>query len=232
MTDTHTHALTNTHTHTLFSSFSPPLSLYLLQEIFLTSLLPDRKLRVLEQQPLTALPPGRDGERMLLMWAVEDAVKRRYAQFVELLQQCRCGRWADRAVQGQTVRLSCLPVQLPVGLTGFWLAPGLRERLSTNPVIDTVLSYSSPHSFYVPHRFLTLFTHLHFLTCTCISLSSPPTPTPCTAPPTLILSRKRQRERSAGCWRPSQRLRLHCWQRWSTSWETPAASWQVTLPTC
>lgn len=61
------------------------------QELFLTHLLPDRKLRVLEAQPLAALPPGKDGERRLLMWAVEDAVKSRYAQYVGLLEKCRCG---------------------------------------------------------------------------------------------------------------------------------------------
>jgi hypothetical protein len=59
------------------------------QELFLSSLLPDRKLRVLEAQPLQALPPGKDGERCLLLWGVEDAVKRRYQQFVALLEKCR-----------------------------------------------------------------------------------------------------------------------------------------------
>jgi hypothetical protein len=59
------------------------------QELFLSSLLPDRKLRVLEQQPLQDLPPGKDGERCLLLWGVEDAVKRRYQQYVQLLEKCR-----------------------------------------------------------------------------------------------------------------------------------------------
>ncbi|KIY94505.1 Uncharacterized protein MNEG_13456 [Monoraphidium neglectum] len=57
-----------------------------LQELFLTCLLPDRRLRVLEQQPLQALPPGRAGEKHLLLWCVEDAMKSRYSQFVGLLE--------------------------------------------------------------------------------------------------------------------------------------------------
>lgn len=66
----------------------------LLQELFLTQLLPDRKLKVLESQPLGLLPPGREGERRLLLWAVEDAVKSRYAQYVQLLEKARCGNIA------------------------------------------------------------------------------------------------------------------------------------------
>jgi ribosome biogenesis protein MAK21 len=62
-----------------------------LQELFLTQLLPDRKLKVLESQPLGQLPPGREGQRLLLLWAVEDAVKSRYAQYVQLLEKAR---WA------------------------------------------------------------------------------------------------------------------------------------------
>ncbi|KAG2496991.1 hypothetical protein HYH03_004996 [Edaphochlamys debaryana] len=58
-----------------------------LQELFATILLPDRKLRFLEQQPLQDLPPGRDGDKQLLLWWTEDCVKRRYAQFVEALQE-------------------------------------------------------------------------------------------------------------------------------------------------
>jgi ribosome biogenesis protein MAK21 len=86
-----------------------------LQELFQGALLPEgRKLRVFEQQPLAALPLAlllgadapaaaaeaqarqhpapaplslRDAERCLVYWAAEDAVKRRYAQFVEALEQ-------------------------------------------------------------------------------------------------------------------------------------------------
>lgn len=49
------------------------------REIFATALLPDRKLRWLAQQPLASLPPGRDGERRLMLWVFEDALKQRWA---------------------------------------------------------------------------------------------------------------------------------------------------------
>lgn len=66
--------------------------LHAAQELFTRFLLPDRKLRFLEQQPLAALGPasaplGRDGERRLLLWWTEDCVKRRYAQFVAALEE-------------------------------------------------------------------------------------------------------------------------------------------------
>ncbi|GLI62277.1 hypothetical protein VaNZ11_004885, partial [Volvox africanus] len=58
-----------------------------LQELFTNALLPDRKLKFLEQQPLQDLPPGRDGEKLLLLWWTEDCVKRRYAEFVTALEE-------------------------------------------------------------------------------------------------------------------------------------------------
>ncbi len=47
------------------------------REIFLTALLPDRKLVALAAQPLAALPAGRAGDRRLLLWTLEDALKQR-----------------------------------------------------------------------------------------------------------------------------------------------------------
>ena len=48
-----------------------------LRELFTVALLPDRRLRSLGQQPLGALPAGRDGARRLLYWHLEDCIKRR-----------------------------------------------------------------------------------------------------------------------------------------------------------
>ena len=51
-----------------------------LRELFIAVLLPERKLRFFEQQPLAAVPAGgggREGERRLLYWLVEDGVKKR-----------------------------------------------------------------------------------------------------------------------------------------------------------
>jgi len=59
-----------------------------LQELCLTVILPDRKLKFLEQQPVHSLPEGRDGRKRLLFWCVEDAVKRRYNMLVTALEEC------------------------------------------------------------------------------------------------------------------------------------------------
>jgi hypothetical protein len=40
--------------------------------------------------PPQSLPAGKEGDRLLLLWGVEDAVKRRYQQYVTLLERCRC----------------------------------------------------------------------------------------------------------------------------------------------
>ncbi len=46
----------------------------------MVALLPDRKLRFFEQQPLAAVPAapqGKEGPRRLLYWLVEDGIKKR-----------------------------------------------------------------------------------------------------------------------------------------------------------
>ncbi len=48
-----------------------------LREIFIAALLPDRKLRFFEEQPLARVPPGRAGERALMLFLLEDCLKRR-----------------------------------------------------------------------------------------------------------------------------------------------------------
>ena len=48
-----------------------------LRELFTVALLPDRRLRSLDQQPLASLPPGREGARRLLYWHLEDCIKKR-----------------------------------------------------------------------------------------------------------------------------------------------------------
>ena len=57
------------------------------REIFATALLPDRKLRWLAQQPLAQLPPGRDGERRLMLWVFEDTLKQRWAAWQRVWAQ-------------------------------------------------------------------------------------------------------------------------------------------------
>lgn len=61
------------------------------REIFATALLPDRKLRWLGQQPLGGLAGGgREGERRLLLWTLEDALK----------QRCAVRRWHRPQLSG------------------------------------------------------------------------------------------------------------------------------------
>lgn len=49
------------------------------REAFVTVLLPDRKLKWLGQQPLAALEQNKAGEKRLLLWTLEDALKQRCA---------------------------------------------------------------------------------------------------------------------------------------------------------
>ena len=58
----------------------PPVYIQALRELFAAVLLPDRRLRSLAQQPLAALPPGREGSRHLLYWYLEDCIKKRYGR--------------------------------------------------------------------------------------------------------------------------------------------------------
>lgn len=51
------------------------------------ALLPDRKLVSFEDQPLAAVPSGKEGMRRLLYYYFEDQLKKRYA-FLVLLSQC------------------------------------------------------------------------------------------------------------------------------------------------
>ncbi|KAL6644210.1 hypothetical protein ACP70R_015818 [Stipagrostis hirtigluma subsp. patula] len=57
-----------------------------LKELFLTRLLPDRKLKSLIQRPLDSLPETKDGNSLLLFWHWEDCLKQRYEKFVMSLE--------------------------------------------------------------------------------------------------------------------------------------------------
>ncbi|KAG0631987.1 hypothetical protein M758_1G296500 [Ceratodon purpureus] len=58
-----------------------------LRELFLRSLLPDRKLKYLNQQPLSSLADSKEGSALLLYWYFEDCLKRRYERFVVALEE-------------------------------------------------------------------------------------------------------------------------------------------------
>ncbi|KAK9153181.1 hypothetical protein Sjap_000661 [Stephania japonica] len=58
-----------------------------LKELFLSCLLPDRKLKLLIQRPLDHLPESKDGNSLLLFWYWEDCLKQRYERFVFALEE-------------------------------------------------------------------------------------------------------------------------------------------------
>ncbi|ESW07382.1 hypothetical protein PHAVU_010G125200 [Phaseolus vulgaris] len=58
-----------------------------LQELFIASLLPDRKLKTLVQRPLKHLPETKDGYSLLLFWYWEECLKQRYERFVGALEE-------------------------------------------------------------------------------------------------------------------------------------------------
>ncbi|XP_078148825.1 protein SLOW WALKER 2-like isoform X1 [Carex rostrata] len=58
-----------------------------LKELFLSRLLPDRKLKSLFQRPLDALPETKDGYSLLLFWHWEECLKQRYETFVIALEE-------------------------------------------------------------------------------------------------------------------------------------------------
>lgn len=58
-----------------------------LKEMFISSLLPDRKLRTLFQQPLNYLPDSKDGNSLLLFWHWEECLKQRYERYIFALEE-------------------------------------------------------------------------------------------------------------------------------------------------
>ncbi|KAI3711943.1 hypothetical protein L1987_70492 [Smallanthus sonchifolius] len=58
-----------------------------LKEMFISSLLPDRKLRTLFQQPLNHLPESKDGNSLLLFWHWEECLKQRYERYIFALEE-------------------------------------------------------------------------------------------------------------------------------------------------
>ncbi|KAK2998509.1 hypothetical protein RJ639_024601 [Escallonia herrerae] len=58
-----------------------------LKEMFISSLLPDRKLKSLFQQPVNHLPESKDGYTLLLFWHWEECLKQRYERFIFALEE-------------------------------------------------------------------------------------------------------------------------------------------------
>ncbi|XWS12200.1 hypothetical protein CRYUN_Cryun37aG0069600 [Craigia yunnanensis] len=58
-----------------------------LKELFISKLLPDRKLKTLLQCPVNELPGTKDGYSLLLFWYWEDCLKQRYERFVIAVEE-------------------------------------------------------------------------------------------------------------------------------------------------
>ncbi|KAK6911814.1 CCAAT-binding factor [Dillenia turbinata] len=58
-----------------------------LKELFVSSLLPDRKLKNLIQRPVNKLPESKDGYSLLLLWYWEECLKQRYERFIYALEE-------------------------------------------------------------------------------------------------------------------------------------------------
>lgn len=58
-----------------------------LKELFVSNLLPDRKLKTLVQRLLNNLPETKDGYSLLLFWYYEECLKQRYERFVLALEE-------------------------------------------------------------------------------------------------------------------------------------------------
>ncbi|GAU24328.1 hypothetical protein TSUD_49170 [Trifolium subterraneum] len=58
-----------------------------LQELFIASLLPDRKLKTLMQRPLNHIPENKDVYSLLLFWYWEECLKQRYERFIVALEE-------------------------------------------------------------------------------------------------------------------------------------------------
>ncbi|XP_076913735.1 protein SLOW WALKER 2-like [Bidens hawaiensis] len=58
-----------------------------LKEMFISCLLPDRKLKRLFQQPLNHLSESKDSNSLLLFWHWEECLKERYKRYIEALEE-------------------------------------------------------------------------------------------------------------------------------------------------
>ncbi|TYJ13496.1 hypothetical protein E1A91_A10G056500v1 [Gossypium mustelinum] len=85
-----------------------------LKELFISKLLPDRKLKTLIQRPVDELPETKDGYSLLLFWYWEDCLKQRYERFVVALEEASrdmLPALKDKALKTMYVLLKSKPEQ-------------------------------------------------------------------------------------------------------------------------
>ncbi|CAN4085120.1 unnamed protein product [Withania somnifera] len=85
-----------------------------LKELFVSSLLPDRKLKTLFQQPIDCIPDTKDGYSLLLFWYWEECLKQRYERYIASLEEASrdvLDILKDKALKTVYVLLKCKPEQ-------------------------------------------------------------------------------------------------------------------------
>ncbi|KAK6796071.1 hypothetical protein RDI58_009526 [Solanum bulbocastanum] len=85
-----------------------------LKELFVSSLLPDRKLKTLFQRPIDHIPDTKDGYSLLLFWYWEECLKQRYERYIAALEEASrdvLDILKDKALKTVYVLLKCKPEQ-------------------------------------------------------------------------------------------------------------------------
>ncbi|WMV22535.1 hypothetical protein MTR67_015920 [Solanum verrucosum] len=85
-----------------------------LKELFVSSLLPDRKLKTLFQRPIDHIPDTKDGYSLLLFWYWEECLKQRYERYIIALEEASrdvLDILKDKALKTVYVLLKCKPEQ-------------------------------------------------------------------------------------------------------------------------
>ncbi|XP_009798089.1 protein SLOW WALKER 2 [Nicotiana tabacum] len=85
-----------------------------LKELFVSSLLPDRKLKTLFQRPIDHIPDNKDGYSLLLFWYWEECLKQRYERYITSLEEASrdvLDILKDKALKTVYVLLKCKPEQ-------------------------------------------------------------------------------------------------------------------------
>ncbi|KAJ8535794.1 hypothetical protein K7X08_034195 [Anisodus acutangulus] len=85
-----------------------------LKELFVSSLLPDRKLKTLFQRPIDHIPDTKDGYSLLLFWYWEECLKQRYERYIIALEEASrdvLDILKDKALKTVYILLKCKPEQ-------------------------------------------------------------------------------------------------------------------------
>jgi len=162
--------------------------------------------------PSQALPSGKVGDKYLLLWSVEDAVKSRYSQFIGLLENTstdpldylKVRRWGwavGWGLQGDV----WVGVDIERGEVGSGAQQPARQHAAS--VSFTLCLPTTPQTPATPARPPAPNQ------TRAARRSAPPRPSPPSSP-------------------PSPRARRGCCPPWSTSWATPRARSRRTRATC